>query len=250
VRPSPALVRRIDRLAKRAHAFHRFAHHPLCDNYAGELIALRGRSRVCRGCASALGSGLLGVSVALVARLPVLPLVGACVVVSCALLIAQSRPAQPGSTRPAKLWTRGAPAFLLAASVVTCLRTPSLGYWSAAAGLLLLGRMVLARYRMRGPDRSPCSVCPERQQAAPCSGFRSIVRAERAFVRRSERLIFAAVAGASSEAAQLAAAMSDECSPAGSALRLGFASASAASGVQRAAAPCAEATSPAGPFAT
>jgi hypothetical protein len=199
-------VRRIDRLAKRAHAFHRFAHHPLCDNYAGELIALRGRSRVCRGCAAALASGLIGVSTALAVRLPALALSSLCAAVLCALLIAQATPWPAGRARPAKLWTRGVPAFLLAASVTTCLRTASLGHWSAAAGLLVLSRIVLARYRLRGPDRSPCSVCPERQKPAPCSGFRSIVRAERAFVRRSERLLYTAIAG--SQAAPLAAAVS------------------------------------------
>ncbi len=55
-------VRAIDRLARSAHAFHRFAHHPLCERYAGELIPLGRRARLCRGCAaSALGSvmGLL-----------------------------------------------------------------------------------------------------------------------------------------------------------------------------------------------
>jgi len=50
-------VRAIDRLARRAHAFHRFAHHPLCERYAGELVPLGKRTRICRGCAaSALGS--------------------------------------------------------------------------------------------------------------------------------------------------------------------------------------------------
>jgi hypothetical protein len=211
-------VRRIDRLAKRAHAFHRFAHHPLCDQYAGELIALRGRSRMCRGCASALAGGLIGVSAALWVRLPAFALGSLCVVVLCALLIAQATPFTrwpAGKARPAKLWTRGAPMFLLAASVTTCLRTASLAHWSAAAGLLVLSRIVLARYRRRGPDRSPCSVCPERLHPAPCSGFRSIVRAERAFVRRSERLLYAAIDGAGSPAAPLGAAVSGEHSPVG-----------------------------------
>jgi hypothetical protein len=231
VRPSPNLVRRIDRLAKRAHAFHRFAHHPLCDNYAGELIALRGRSRVCRGCASALAFGLFGVSTALAVRLPSLALSSLCVVVLCALLIAQATPftrRPAGKARPGKLWTRGVPAFLLAASVATCLRTASLGHWSAAAGLLVLSRIFLARYRLRGPDRSPCSVCPERLKPAPCSGFRSIVRAERAFVRRSERLLYAAIDGADSQAAPLAAAVSREGSPLGHAAQFDAANSSQA----------------------
>jgi hypothetical protein len=31
-------ARDLDRLAKRAHRFHRFAHHPLCAAYAGETL--------------------------------------------------------------------------------------------------------------------------------------------------------------------------------------------------------------------
>ncbi len=34
----PAVARRVDRLALRAHAFHRWAHHPLCAWYAAEVI--------------------------------------------------------------------------------------------------------------------------------------------------------------------------------------------------------------------
>src|SRR3954466_7943099 len=50
-------LRAVDRLARSAHAFHRFAHHPLCERYAGELIPLGKRTRVCRGCVcAALGS--------------------------------------------------------------------------------------------------------------------------------------------------------------------------------------------------
>jgi hypothetical protein len=219
VRPSPALVRRLDRLGRRAHAFHRFAHHPLCDNYAGELIALRGRTRVCRGCTTALGCALLGALAALSLRLPVWQLTTACAAAQLALLFAPraaasviARPAaasviaqpaaasviaQPaaalGWARPSKLWTRGLPAFLYTASIFSLLRAPTLAHIAAASALLALGWHWLARYRRRGPDRSPCSACPELNAAAPCSGFRSIVRAERAFVRRSERLLDAAV---------------------------------------------------------
>jgi hypothetical protein len=203
VRPSPVLVRRLDRLARRAHAFHRFAHHPLCDNYAGELIALRGRTRVCRGCTSALVSALLGALAALSLRLPVWGLAVACASALFGLLLAPPvaapllvpRATARGGPRPSKLWTRGLPAFLWTASVGTLLRTPTLLQLAAATGLLALGWLWLARYRRRGPDRSPCSACPELNVGASCSGFRSIVRAERAFVRRSERLLDAAVGG-------------------------------------------------------
>src|SRR5579859_1379561 len=55
-----SLARRIDRLAWFAHAFHRFAHHPLCDRYQEELIPLGRRTRVCRGCSLALLGVLVG----------------------------------------------------------------------------------------------------------------------------------------------------------------------------------------------
>ena len=45
----------------------------------------------------------------------------------------------------------------------------------------LLG--VVAIYRRRGPDRTPCSSCSERNQAAPCRGIAPIIRRERAFRR-------------------------------------------------------------------
>jgi hypothetical protein len=78
---------------------------------------------------------------------------------------------------------------------VTVLRGPSLLHIGLAVGLIALSRIVLSRYRRRGPDRSPCQVCPERNLTVPCTGFRTIVRAERAFVRRSERLLDAAISG-------------------------------------------------------
>src|SRR6478735_9596751 len=58
-------VRAIDRLARGAHAFHRFAHHPLCERYASELIPLGKRTRLCRGCASAALGSLTGLVAAL-----------------------------------------------------------------------------------------------------------------------------------------------------------------------------------------
>jgi hypothetical protein len=52
------LARRIDRLARRAHAFHRFAHHPLCEPYRGEVLRVGRRGRLCKGC-TFLAAGLL-----------------------------------------------------------------------------------------------------------------------------------------------------------------------------------------------
>src|SRR5947207_14201496 len=67
-RVPPALARRIDRLATRAHRFHRFAHHPLCDEYAGEVIRVGRHMRLCRGCTFAIAGGLAGGVVGLLAR--------------------------------------------------------------------------------------------------------------------------------------------------------------------------------------
>src|ERR1700760_868287 len=67
--PTPT-ARLVDRLARRAHAFHRFAHHPLCDRYASELIPLGRRARLCRGCACAAIGALLGTGSALALQPP------------------------------------------------------------------------------------------------------------------------------------------------------------------------------------
>ena len=64
------LARRIDRLSQTAHRFHRFAHHPLCQEYAGELVQLGGRARVCRGCLFALAGGAAGCALALSVPMP------------------------------------------------------------------------------------------------------------------------------------------------------------------------------------
>ncbi len=183
-----SLARRLDRLARRAHAFHRFAHHPLCDNYAGELIALGRRQRLCRGCTLALlgalagfglgatcpaGNGLLSVLCAL-AVLPVLT------------SLALHSPREP---RPNKAWTRALPAA--GAGALLALSARSTSWQGAAPGLLTLAVLaaIFVYYRRRGPDRSACQSCPERTQPAPCSGFREIMRAERAFQRRARQLL-------------------------------------------------------------
>ena len=51
---APAVARRLDRLSRQVHAFHRFAHHPLCTEYAGEIVRIGRRAhghRICKGCA-------------------------------------------------------------------------------------------------------------------------------------------------------------------------------------------------------
>jgi hypothetical protein len=184
---SPALARRIDRLSRRAHDFHRFAHHPLCERYAGELIALHGRSRMCRGCCYAL----LGACIGTLAACIVAPAPGPLAVGSAlaAALAWRSLSSSLSVKRTSKLWTRGLPALLCSAAVVSCTRAGGVLAWSSGAALVLSIGLCARRYRRRGPDRSACARCPEYGATSVCSGYREIVRAERAFVRRSQQLI-------------------------------------------------------------
>jgi hypothetical protein len=192
---SPSLARRIDRLARRAHAFHRFAHHPLCGRYAGELIALRGRRRICRGCTCTLAAAVVGTSSALVVVLPGVPL--ALVSLGCFAVTLRSLSHAPDADRRRvnKLWTRGLPAFVCSAALTALLRAPTELHVSLALALLLSCTLTLGRYRRRGPDRSACTRCPEYASNAICSGFREIVRAERAFSRRTRQLLDAPARG-------------------------------------------------------
>jgi hypothetical protein len=202
---SRTLARRIDRLAVRAHAFHRYAHHPLCERYRGELLALRGRTRVCRGCAyallGALSGGAAGLLLTHAAYLPLMA-AGGCALVALTLTRAraavESPPARahvaPGSAharRTGKLWTRALPAFALTCTLVALMRAAN-----PLALLPLIAAISCWRlYRRAGPDRSPCRSCPE-QTLPACSGYLPIIRAERAFVRHSQRLIDAESRGA------------------------------------------------------
>jgi len=167
-----ALARRIDRLARRAHAFHRFAHHPLCDRYQGELITLGHRARLCRGCTLALVGLVLGAAAGWLTRTADLglaawlsPAVGLGLAV---MPLGRS-----------KILRRLAPAFLLSASAFH-------GPWvlSAASALVFAG--LLALYRQRGPSRIPCLTCPQRTLEV-CAGFGPIVRRERAFRKLTGR---------------------------------------------------------------
>jgi hypothetical protein len=169
-RISRPLARRIDRLARRAHRFHAFAHHPLCDEYAGELVPLGGRVRFCRGCVLFAAGGIAGVIAAVIVR-PV-PVIVMGVAVVGALVAASSL-----KWRTNKWLTRFAPAagFGFAIGHV----------WTALAVASIAGVLAVA-YRRRGPNRSPCESCPERVLPA-CRGMRDIVRAERAFQRLSGR---------------------------------------------------------------
>lgn len=168
----PLLAHRIDRLAVLAHAFHRFAHHPLCDRYQDELVRLGHRTRICRGCTLALLGLILGAvagwsseSVAFGPAAWLLPAAA----LSSALL----------PTGRSKVVRRWMPAFLLSAAAFHGpLILSAVTLSCAAAGLLL--------YRRRGPNRAPCATCPQRTFEV-CAGFAAIVRREHAFRRLSGR---------------------------------------------------------------
>jgi len=167
-----ALARRIDRLAWVAHAFHRFAHHPLCDRYAGELVPLGHRLRLCRGCSLALlgasvGS-LGGTALRTVALGPAIWLLPTASLALALLPLGRS-----------KLLRRFLPALLLTSAAFHGPALLSLLSVTLVAAMLVI-------YRRKGPNRVPCTTCPQRTLEV-CSGFAPIVRRERAFRRLSGR---------------------------------------------------------------
>jgi hypothetical protein len=181
------LARRIDRLSRRAHRFHQFAHHPLCTAYAGELIALGRRTRLCRGCAmtgagvaAGLASGVAGASLGTWRTRAMLLLA------SWLFLGISGGVAWLGG-RPSKLLTRALPALAAGATLGCALRSNTIECLLLVAGIGTAGALFGAIYRRRGPDRTPCTTCPERNATGGCSGFRPMVRRERAFRRLSAR---------------------------------------------------------------
>jgi hypothetical protein len=170
--PRP-LAKRIDRLSRRAHAFHRFAHHPLCDSYRGEVIRISKRYRLCKGC-SLLGAGLLiGVALGWIWRPSSMVGVAAWgLAVTLGLSSLRRRLPKllgrllPGAGLGLALWAGWPYAMLSLATIALC-------------GVL---------YRRRGVERSRCEPCHERDRRL-CSGFKLIVRRERAFQRKADGLI-------------------------------------------------------------
>jgi hypothetical protein len=186
-RIAPALARRVDRLARRAHAFHRFAHHPLCDAYAPEVFRL-GRTRACRGCALSAAGAAAGALAALLCPAPPLPaLVVALALAVPAALFAVRAPR--GGPRRSKILTRAGPLALAAALATFGLLSNSAGGAAVSAASVALVLVAVAAYRRRGPDRSPCIACPERRLPRICSGFRAVARREAAFSRAARRLL-------------------------------------------------------------
>jgi hypothetical protein len=72
------------------------------------------------------------------------------------------------------------------------LRVPEALAWREllppAVTVFLFG-LAYAIYRRRGPERTPCTHCPERHPVRVCSGFSEIVQRERAFRRLSSRTL-------------------------------------------------------------
>jgi hypothetical protein len=170
--PRP-LAKRIDRLARRTHAFHRFAHHPLCDSYRGEVFRIGKRFCLCKGCSLLAGGYLLGIALGGLGRpSPIVGVVAWGLAVALGLSSLRCRlpklvgRAIPGAGLGLALWAGWPCALLSLATVVAC-------------GVL---------YRRRGVERSRCEPCHERDRR-PCSGFVLIVRRERAFQRKADCLI-------------------------------------------------------------
>jgi len=197
---SPALARRVDRLARRAHAFHRWAHHPVCARYAGEVIRLGHRTRLCRGCLLAGFGAAAGLAAGLAA--PAFPGLGHAFLTGAALALPgwslrRPAPAGPGAPdapdaarRTPKLVTRLLPTAL-AGVVVGQARSGAPVALGAAALALAAIAAALIRYRRRGPDRRACEGCPQGPPAATCPGFAPLVARERALQRLAGRWIAA-----------------------------------------------------------
>jgi hypothetical protein len=175
-----SLAKQIDRFSRAAHRFHQFAHHPLCERYAGEVVRLGRRTRLCRGCVYACIGGTVGGLLGLIIA-DVRVAIGA-EIVATIVLAASMR------WRPNKIVTRLIPAALLALAIVAGLAARSpLGLVAALLAAASTGGLRLV-YGKRGADRSPCMTCPERE-LQPCSGFAAIVSRERAFQRVAGQMI-------------------------------------------------------------
>jgi len=178
-----ATARRLASLSRAAHRFHRFAHHPLCDRYASEVVRVGRRVRLCRGCTYAVAGGLAGgaagIAVGSSVLIPILATLAATVLLVGTLYARR---------RVTKVVTRAVPAALFALAIacgVASLRLPGIAAAFGAAAIVV-GLRVL--YGKRGADRAPCTTCPERS-LSPCSGFAPIVSRERAFQRAARRLL-------------------------------------------------------------
>jgi hypothetical protein len=180
------VARRLDAMSRAAHRFHRFAHHPLCDEYAGEIVRLGRRARVCRGCLYVWGGGLVGMGASFVASIPVA--VGAALLGVAAAHVVVTTLLRTGPRR-SKSVTRLVPASAMGFAMGSGLRAGgAIGFTLVAVTALVVATLSML-YRRRGPDRTPCTTCPERLGSKPCRGFSEIVHRERAFRRLASRVL-------------------------------------------------------------
>jgi hypothetical protein len=194
-----ALVRRLDRLAHRAHLFHRYAHHPLCEEYGGEVLRVGRKLRVCRGCTFAAMGGAAGIATGLLLPLPSAPWLWALAAFGTGVMLWLTRvePAPRDQThhipkaRPKSL-TRLLPAAALGALSTLALRLGNWQGWALDLVSVALLAATIARYRQRGPQRHPCATCPEAKGPVPCRGFQPMHRREQAFARLAARWLEAA----------------------------------------------------------
>lgn len=177
-----ALARRLDRLAFRAHAFHRWAHHPLCREYEGEVFRLGRRLRVCRGCTLASLGTLAGLAGGLL--VPVLPLWALATLASLGALTGLLT---VGRRRHPKLLTRALPMGLMIFFGLQTLRGGGHVRWAILTWAVATVAAAFLFYRRRGPDRTPCTICPEFTAGGTCRGFQEIRTRERAFARLASR---------------------------------------------------------------
>ena len=180
-RTPASLAIRIDRLSRAAHRFHRFAHHPLCDEYAGEVLALGRRTRVCRGCCGVATGSLAGLLASVFFTTSPAALLFAAAFGLGGLSAALARPS-PRRARTSKIVSRFLPSLAITYALGRAVQLGPLG--AVAAGVAVIALLgIVALYRRRGPDRSPCASCPERNLPRPCRGIAPIVHRERAFRR-------------------------------------------------------------------
>lgn len=191
--PRP-LARRVDRLARRAHSFHRFAHHPLCDAYREETFRIGRRTRVCAGCSLSWAGALSGAAAGAVLAQPSPRALGAAFGLWSIAAVAWMAARALGFGRGSSKWiSRFLPYLGAGALAAMGLRRGSALGAGVALGSAALVALALWTYRRSGPDRSACASCQEREKLRTCSGLRPIVRRELAFQRLAGRWIEAAL---------------------------------------------------------
>lgn len=192
------LSRRIDRLSRRAHIFHRFAHHPLCKPYHPEVLRFGRRFYLCRGCTYTAAGYVTGLTSGLWLSPPSAGelLAGvALFAMACSMAFAKR-----ASKLRSKLLSRFAPAAL-GGAISGGLGAHQLFGAGCALAAMAVAVLAFQFYRRRGPDRAPCLTCPDRDQRKTCPGLSPIARREAAFRRLAGRWIRAAdISGRASSA--------------------------------------------------